>query len=78
MKFNILEYWLSTSIKPLWYRIWRYVIMPVIFLAWVLCIGVYQEFYWKLSFYIILPVAVVDFLVNIALYFLVYKKQINS
>jgi len=75
MQMNFFSYWLSTSIKPIWYKIWRYIAFFVIFLLWVLCIGVYQDMYWKLSYAIITPAIVLDVLMNLLLYYLSYKKN---
>jgi hypothetical protein len=72
---DFLKYWLQTKIKPIWYKIWRYIAFPVIFLLWVLCIGVYQDLYWKLSLYVILPAIVLDLILNLCAYFLVEKKK---
>ena len=72
---EFIKYWLQTSIKPIWYKIWRYIAFPVIFLMWVLCIGVYQDFYWTLSYAVILPAIVLDLILNLLAYFLVEKKK---
>ncbi len=74
---DFLKYWLQTSIKPIWYKIWRYIAFPIIFLIWVLCIGVYQDLYWKMSLYIILPAVILDLILNLLCYFLIAKKKEN-
>ena len=75
---DFIKYWLQTKIKPIWYKIWRYIAFPVIFLMWVLCIGVYQDLYWKFSLAVVLPVVILDLILNLLAYFLVgKKKQLN-
>ena len=72
---EFLKYWLQTAIKPIWYKIWRFIAFPVIFLMWVLCIGVYQDLYWKFSYIVVAPAVVLDLILNIIAYFLVEKKK---
>lgn len=60
MEYNCFTWWISTKVKPLAFRIWRYVSMPINFLALVLFISVYHE-YIKMYFLIVfLPVFVID------------------
>jgi hypothetical protein len=67
-KYNYFTWWLSTSIKDLGYRIWRYIMFPVIFILWVACIGAFRDLYWKLSLYVILPCVVIDLIWNLITY----------
>ena len=72
---DFLKYWLQTKIKPVWYKVWRYIAFPVIFLMWVLCIGAYQNLYWTLSYAVIAPAIVLDLILNLCAYFLIEKKK---
>lgn len=72
---DFLKYWLQTKIKPTWYKVWRYIAFPVIFVLWVFCIGAYQDLYWKFSAIVIAPAIVLDLGLNLLAYFLVEKKK---
>lgn len=71
MKYNFLQWWLSVSIKPKAYQVWKYIITFTVFIGWVACIAIYRDLYWKYSLCIMLPIAVVDLIwdaINYALY----------
>ncbi len=46
---------------------------PVVFIAWVVFVAVYTDYYWQFSLYVVLPVAAVDFAWDGLQYYL-YKK----
>ncbi|MEG2675429.1 MAG: hypothetical protein RR993_00290 [Clostridia bacterium] len=75
MKYNFLSWWLSVSVKPLPYKIWKFVATPILFVAWVLFIAVYREMYWQFSLYAILPAVVID-LVWDGCNFFFYRKKL--
>lgn len=75
MKYNFLTWWLSISIKPLAYKIWKYIITFVMFMGWVICIAIYRDLYWKFSLFVLLPTAIVDISWDAINYHFYLKKQ---
>lgn len=73
-KYNYITWWLSTSVKHISYKIWRYIMFPVIFILWVACIGAFRDLYWQLSLYVILPCIAIDLIWNAITYSLVGNK----
>ena len=59
-KYNFLTWWLDLDPKPLPYKIWKMIITPVMFIAWVTFVAVYPDEYWTFTLCGVLPVAVVD------------------
>lgn len=72
-KYNFVTWWLDLPVKPLPYRIWKMIVTPVVFIAWVVFVAVYSDYYWQFSLCAILPVAAVDFIWDGIQYGL-YKK----
>ena len=72
-KYNFVTWWLDLPIKPLPYRIWKMIVTPVMFIAWVVFVAVYTDYYWQFSLYAVLPVAALDFIWDGIQYYL-YKK----
>lgn len=68
MKYSYFTWWLSFSIKPLWYRIWKTIATTVLFVLWVVFVAVYPEKYWQFCGVVIAPVAVVDIAMDVFLY----------
>ncbi|MGN0771338.1 MAG: hypothetical protein ACI4MI_02000 [Christensenellales bacterium] len=77
MKYNFLQWWLSVSIKPKVYQVWKYIITFVVFIGWVACIAVFSDLYWKYSLFVMLPIAVVDLIWD-GINYLRYKGTIKS
>lgn len=75
MKYNFFTWWLSTKIKPLTYRIWRYIAFPIVFISWVAALSAFSQYYWLISLYVICPAVVIDIVWNVITYFCSYKKQ---
>lgn len=76
MKYNFLQWWLSVSIKPKAYQVWKYIITFVVFIGWVACIAIYRDLYWKYSLCIMLPIAVVDLIWD-AINYAFYNKKLR-
>lgn len=68
MKYSYFTWWLSFSIKPLWYRIWKTIATTVLFVLWVVFVAVYPEKYWQFCGVVIAPVAVVDIAMDVFQY----------
>ena len=77
MKYNFLQWWLSVSIKPKAYQVWKYIITFTVFIGWVACIAIYRDLYWKYSLCIMLPVAVVDLIWD-AINYAFYNKKLSA
>ena len=80
-KYNFITWWLSFSIKPLPYKIFKGVITPVMFIIWVSFVAVFTEMYWQFTLYCFLPVFIVDTaweIINFTLYDKKYKAGIAS
>lgn len=80
-KYNFLTWWLSYSIKPLPYKIFKGVITPVMFIIWVSFVAVFTELYWQFTLYCFLPVFVVDTvweIINFSLYEKKYKAFVAT
>ena len=75
MKYNFFTWWLSVSIKPLPYKIWKYVITFIMFMLWVMFIAIYRDMYWILSLFVLLPTAVIDISWDAVNYHFYLKKQ---
>lgn len=78
-KYNFFTWWLSFSIKPLPYRIFKAVITPIMFIIWVSFVAVFTELYWDFTLYCFLPVFIVDTvweIINFSLYTKKYKLYI--
>lgn len=73
-KYNFLTWWLSFSIKPLPYRIFKGVATSVVFVVWVAFVAVFTDLYWKFTLFVFLPVFVVDTVWEI-INFVNYKKK---
>ena len=76
-KYNFLTWWLSFSIKPLPYRIYKGVITSLVFIIWVAFVAVFSELYWKFTLFVFLPVLVVDTVWDI-FNFINYKKKYDA
>ncbi len=59
-KYNFLTWWLSFSIKPLPYRIFKGIITSAVFIVWVAFVAVLSEFYLEFTLCVFLPVFTVD------------------
>ena len=75
-KYNFLTWWLSFSIKPLPYRIFKGIITSAVFIIWVAFVAVYSYIYWKLTLLVFLHVFVVDTVWEI-INFTRYQKKYN-
>ena len=75
MNYNFFTWWLSTKIKPLPYKIWKYIIYPIMFIGWAACIGAFPHMYWKFSLFVLLPTAVIDISWD-AINFYFYRKKL--
>lgn len=76
-KYNFVTWWLDLPVKPLAYRIWKMVATPVMFILWVVFVAVYTDYYWQFSLYVVLPVAVVDFVWDGIQYYLFTKGRLK-
>lgn len=61
VRYNFFTWFLSVSVKPKLYRVWKYCLMTVMFLAWVIFLAVYRDYYWQFSLYACVPLFIVDF-----------------
>ena len=59
-KYNFITWWLSFSIKPLPYRIFKGIITSLVFIIWVAFVAVFADIYWKFTVFVFLPVFTVD------------------
>ena len=59
-KYNFFTWWLSFSIKPLPYRIFKGIITSIVFVIWVAFVAVFSDIYWKFTVFVFLPVFAVD------------------
>lgn len=59
-KYNFFTWWLSFSIKPLPYRIFKSIITSVVFIIWTAFVAVFADIYWKFTVFVFLPVFIVD------------------
>ncbi len=59
-KYNFLTWWLSFSIKPLPYKIFKGIITSAVFIIWVAFVAVFTDLYWKFTVFVFLPVFIVD------------------
>ncbi len=59
-KYNFVTWWLDLDPKPLPYKIWKMIITPIMFIAWVTFVAVYPDQYWTFTLCAVLPVAIVD------------------
>ncbi|MDE5654521.1 MAG: hypothetical protein K2I46_02815 [Clostridia bacterium] len=75
-KYNFLTWWLSFSIKPLPYRIFKGIITSAVFIIWVAFVAVFSDIYWKFTLFVFLPVFVVDTVWEI-INFTRYQKKYN-
>lgn len=78
-KYNFLTWWLSFSIKPLPYRIFKGIITSAVFIVWVAFVAVLSEFYLEFTLYVFLPVFTVDTVwdsINFARYCKKYKAYL--
>lgn len=76
-KYNFLTWWLSFSIKPLPYKIFKSIITPVMFIIWVSFVAVFTELYWDFTLYCFLPVFIIDTVWEI-INFSLYTKKYNQ
>ncbi|MEG1608711.1 MAG: hypothetical protein RR348_02475 [Clostridia bacterium] len=56
MEYNFFTWWMSTKVKPLAFKIWRYVITPINFLALTLFVSVFQEYLWQYFVMMFIPI----------------------
>lgn len=78
-KYNFFTWWLSFSIKPLPYKIFKSVATTVMFIIWVSFVAVFTELYWQFTLYGFLPVFIIDTvweIINFSLYNKKYKQYI--
>lgn len=61
--------------KPLPYKIWKMIVTPAMFIAWVMFVAVYPDEYWTFTLCDVLPVAVVDTVWEV-LNFRAYRKKL--
>ncbi|MDE6870479.1 MAG: hypothetical protein K2J75_07095 [Clostridia bacterium] len=76
-KYNFLTWWLSFSIKPLPYRIFKGVITSLVFIIWVAFVAVFTDLYWKFTLCVFLPVFAVDTIWEI-INFTRYQKKYKA
>lgn len=60
MKYNFFTWWLDIAPKTKIYKVWKIIIVSVLFIMWTLFVAIYRDYYWQFSLKIVLPVAVVD------------------
>lgn len=80
-KYNFLTWWLSFSVKPLPYRIFKSAITSIVFIIWVAFVAVFTDLYWQFTLYVFLPVFVVDTvweIINFTNYQKKYKKYLEE
>lgn len=66
--YNYFQWWLSVEIKPLWYKIWKYIISAVMFILLTIFVAVLREKFWDFIFYGIIPVFIIDLLIDFSVY----------
>ena len=76
-KYNFLTWWLDLSPKPLPYRIWKMIVTPAMFIAWVTFVAVYPDMYWNFCLCAVLPVGVVDTVWEV-FNFRAYRKKCDA
>lgn len=76
-KYNFFTWWLSFSIKPLPYRIFKGVITSLMFIIWVAFVAVFTQLYWQFTLYVFLPVFIADTVWEI-INFVNYKKKYRA
>ena len=76
-KYNFLTWWLSFSIKPLPYKIFKGIITSAVFIIWVAFVAVFTDLYWKFTVFVFLPVFIVDTVWEI-INFTRYQKKYYS
>ncbi|MDE7071476.1 MAG: hypothetical protein K2O86_05840 [Clostridia bacterium] len=76
-KYNFLTWWLSFSIKPLPYKIFKGIITSAVFIIWVAFVAVFTDLYWKFTVFVFLPVFIVDTVWEI-INFTRYRKKYNA
>ena len=76
-KYNFLTWWLSFSIKPLPYRIFKGLMTSLVFIIWVAFVAVFSNIYWKFTVFVFLPVFVIDTVWEI-INFTNYQKKYNA
>lgn len=59
-KYNFFTWWLSFSIKPLPYKIFKGIITSAVFIIWVAFVAVFTDLYWKFTVFVFLPEFIVD------------------
>lgn len=77
-KYNFLTWWLSFSIKPLPYKIFKGIITSAVFIIWVAFVAVFTDLYWKFTVFVFLPVFIVDTVWEIINYTRYRKKYIAT
>ncbi len=83
-KYNFLTWWLSFSIKPLPYKIFKGIITSIVFIIWVAFVAVFTDLYWKFTVFVFLPVFIVDTvweIINFTRYrkkYYLWKKEIEE
>lgn len=80
-KYNFFTWWLSFSIKPLPYKIFKGIITSAVFIIWVAFVAVFTDLYWQFTLYVFLPVFVVDTvweIINFTNYQKKYKKYLEE
>ena len=83
-KYNFLTWWLSFSIKPLPYKIFKGIITSAVFIIWVAFVAVFTDVYWKFTVFVFLPVFIVDTvweIINFTRYrkkYYLWKKEIEE
>ncbi len=83
-KYNFLTWWLSFSIKPLPYKIFKGIITSAVFIIWVAFVAVFTDLYWKFTVFVFLPVFIVDTvweIINFTRYrkkYYLWKKEIEE
>lgn len=83
-KYNFFTWWLSFSIKPLPYKIFKGIITSAVFIIWVAFVAVFTDLYWKFTVFVFLPVFIVDTvweIINFTRYrkkYYLWKKEIEE
>ena len=76
-KYNFFTWWLSFSIKPLPYRIFKGLMTSLVFIIWVAFVAVFSNIYWKFTVFVFLPVFIIDTVWEIV-NFTNYQKKYNA
>ncbi|MCX4363361.1 MAG: hypothetical protein OSJ74_08270 [Clostridia bacterium] len=80
-KYNFFTWWLSFSIKPLPYKIFKSIITSVVFIIWTAFVAVFADIYWKFTVFVFLPVFIVDTvweIINFTKYQNKYKSYLQE